>query len=227
MAGPRPSMPDGASSLAGVTTALPALLDPQHLVATYGLLGLALIVFAETGLLVGFFLPGDSLLFLAGFAAAGGIAHVSFPPVAVVCAVVVVAAIAGAQTGFFLGRSAGPALFARPDSRLFKRSNVEKAEAAFERFGPAKAVVLARFVPVVRTFLNPVAGVLEMPPRAFLLWNVVGGIVWGTGVTLLGYFLGDVPVVRKHVELFIVGVVAVSLAPIAVELVRARGRARG
>ena len=207
-----------------MTTALPALLDPQHLVATYGLLGLALIVFAETGLLIGFFLPGDSLLFLAGFAAAGGIKGVSFPPVALVCAVVVVAAIAGAQTGFFIGRGAGPALFDRPDSRLFKRANVVKAEHAFERFGPAKAVVLARFVPVVRTFLNPVAGVLEMPPRTFLIWNVAGGVVWGTGVTLLGYFLGDVGVVRKHIELFILAVVAVSLLPIVVELLRARRR---
>ncbi len=207
-----------------MTTALPALLDPQHLVATYGLLGLALIVFAETGLLIGFFLPGDSLLFLAGFAAAGGIKGVSFPPVALVCAVVVVAAIAGAQTGFFIGRGAGPALFDRPDSRLFKRANVVKAEHAFERFGPTKAVVLARFVPVVRTFLNPVAGVLEMPPRTFLIWNIAGGVVWGTGVTLLGYFLGDVGVVRKHIELFILAVVAVSLLPIVVELLRARRR---
>ncbi len=215
-------MPD-AGSLARVTVAaLPALLDPQHLVATYGLLGLALIVFAETGLLIGFFLPGDSLLFLAGFAAAGGVPHVSFPNIALVCAVVVVAAIIGAQTGFQIGRSAGPALFDRPDSRLFKRANVEKAEHAFDRFGPAKAVLLARFVPIVRTFLNPVAGVLEMPPRTFLMWNVIGGVVWGTGVTLLGYFLGDVRVVKAHLELFILAVVAVSLLPIVIELLRAR-----
>lgn len=207
-----------------MTAALPALLDPQHLVATYGLLGLALIVFAETGLLVGFFLPGDSLLFLAGFAAAGGIAGVTFPNIALVCLVVVVAAIAGAQTGFLIGRRVGPALFDRPDSRLFKRANVEKAEHAFETFGPAKAVLLARFVPIVRTFLNPVAGVLEMPARSFALWNVVGGVVWGVGVTLLGYFLGDVKVVRQHIELFILALVAISLLPIVVELLRSRRR---
>lgn len=206
-----------------MTLAAPALLDATHLISTYGLVGIVLIVFAETGLLLGFFLPGDSLLFLAGFAAAGNLGGLS-QPVAVVCLAVTAAAVLGAQTGHWIGWKAGPAIFNRPDSRLFKRANVERAEQAFARFGPAKAVVLARFIPVVRTFMNPVAGVLEMRPREFLVWNLVGGVLWGTGLTLLGYFLGNVEVVRRHIELFVLGVVALSLLPIAVELLRGRRR---
>ena len=199
--------------------ATPALLDAQHLVSTYGLLGIVLIVFAETGLLLGFFLPGDALLFLAGFAAAGNLGGLS-QPVGVVCLAITVAAILGAQTGHWIGWKAGPVLFDRPDSRLFKRANVVKAEGVFEKFGPPKAVILSRFVPIVRTFMNPLAGVLEMRPREFLVWNLVGGVVWGTGITLLGYFLGNVDVVRNHLELFVLGVVALSLTPIAFELLR-------
>jgi membrane-associated protein len=202
-----------------VILATPALLDAQHLVSTYGLLGIVLIVFAETGLLLGFFLPGDALLFLAGFAAAGNLGGLS-QPVGVVCLAITVAAILGAQTGHWIGWKAGPVLFDRPDSRLFKRANVVKAEGVFEKFGPPKAVILSRFVPIVRTFMNPLAGVLEMRPREFLVWNLVGGVVWGTGITLLGYFLGNVDVVRNHLELFVLGVVALSLTPIAFELLR-------
>lgn len=209
-----------------MTLAAPALLDATHLVRTYGLLGIVVILFAETGLLVGFFLPGDSLLFLAGFAAAGNLGGLS-APVVVVCVAVSAAAVLGAQVGHWIGWKAGPVLFDRPQSRLFKPSNVTKAERVFERFGPAKAVVLARFVPVVRTFMNPVAGVLEMPPRRFFVWNLVGGALWGTSITLLGYFLGNVQVVRNHLELFVLGVVALSLLPIGVELVRKRGADTG
>jgi len=204
-----------------VTLAAPALLDAQHLVSTYGLLGILLIVFAETGLLLGFFLPGDSLLFLAGFAAAGNLGGLS-QPIVVVCVAVTIAAVLGAQVGHWIGWKAGPVLFDRPESRLFKRSNVEKAETVFTRFGPAKAIVLARFVPVVRTFMNPVAGVLEMRPREFFVWNLIGGALWGTGITLLGYFLGNVTVVRNHLELFVLAVVAISLLPIGIELLRSR-----
>ena len=204
-----------------MTLATPALLDAQHLVSTYGLVGILLIVFAETGLLLGFFLPGDSLLFLAGFAAAGNLGGLS-EPVWLVCLAVSAAAVAGAQVGHWIGWRAGPVLFHRPESRLFKRSNVTHAEEVFHRFGPAKAVVLARFVPVVRTFMNPLAGVLEMRPREFFVWNLVGGTVWGTGLTLLGYFLGTVTVVRNHLELFVLAVVAVSLLPVLIQLVRGR-----
>ncbi len=209
--------------LADAVLAAPAFLDAEHLVRSYGLIGLLVIVFAETGLLLGFFLPGDSLLFIAGFAAAGNLGGLD-QSIVVVCAGATTAAVLGAQLGHYLGWKAGPVLFDRPDSRLFRRSNVVKAEHAFERFGPAKAVVLARFIPIVRTFLNPVAGVLEMRPREFFVWNLVGGVLWGTGITLLGYFLGNVDAVRTHLELFVLGVVALSLLPIAIELVRSRNR---
>jgi membrane-associated protein len=202
--------------------ALPAILDGQHLVETFGLLGLLAIVFAETGLLLGFFLPGDSLLFAAGYAATGKLTSKLHPNIALVCLLVSVVAIAGAQVGFLLGRAAGPSLFQREDSRLFKRSYVTKAEEVVERYGAGKAIVLARFIPIVRTFLNPLMGAGELPAQTFAKWNVVGGILWGTGVTLLGYFLGTVHVIGKNLEVFAVIVVAISFLPIAFEIRRSR-----
>jgi membrane-associated protein len=204
-----------------VTEALPAFLDGQHLVETFGLIGLLLIVFAETGLLLGFFLPGDSLLFAAGYAAAGGI-HGVHPNIVLVCATVTLVAIAGAQTGYHLGQVAGPRLFDRPESRMFKRSYVEKAEEVVERYGAGKAIVIARFIPIVRTFLNPLVGAGSLPTRTFTLWNVVGGILWGTGVTLLGYYLGQVSVIGDNLEVFAVLVVILSVVPMAWELRRSR-----
>ncbi len=201
--------------------ALPAFLDGQHLVETFGLVGIAFVIFAETGLLLGFFLPGDSLLFAAGFAAGGNVPGLH-PNIVLTCLLVTAVAIAGAQCGYLIGRTAGPALFDKEDSRLFKRSYVVKAEAVVERYGVGKAIVLARFIPIVRTFLNPLLGTAQLPARTFLLWNVVGGVLWGTGVTLLGYFLGDVKVIGDNLEIFALIVVAISVTPIAVELLRAR-----
>jgi membrane-associated protein len=202
--------------------ALPALLDGQHLIETFGLVGLLVIVFAETGLLLGFFLPGDSLLFAAGFAATGELTSKLHPNIALVCVLVSVVAIIGAQVGFLIGRKAGPALFQREDSRLFKKSYVTKAEAVVAHYGPGKAIVLARFIPIVRTFLNPLMGAGQMPAATFAKWNVVGGVLWGTGVTLLGYFLGTVDFIGKNLEIFAVLIVAISFVPIGVELLRAR-----
>src|SRR5690348_3221721 len=183
--------------------------------------GLLLIVFAETGLLLGFFLPGDSLLFAAGYAATGAIKGLH-PNIALVCVSVTVVAIAGAQTGYLIGHAAGPRLFDREDSRLFKRSYVTKAEEVVERYGAGKAIVLARFIPIVRTFLNPLVGAGNLPARTFALWNVVGGVLWGTGVTLLGYWLGQVDVIGKNLEVFAVLVVILSVIPMALELRRSR-----
>ena len=207
-----------------LSSALPGFLDPQELVATAGLVGLIFIVFAETGLLIGFFLPGDSLLFTAGFAAAGGIKGVEISlPAALIG--ITVAAIVGAQTGYVIGRRAGPMLFDRPESRFFKREHVAKAEYYFQKFGPGKAVVLARFIPIVRTFLRPVAGVLGMPAATFALWNVVGGIIWGVGVTLVGYWLGEtIPGVDQYLLPGIAVIILVSLLPVAIEVLRARRR---
>ena len=206
--------------------ALPAILDGQHLVETFGLIGLLVIIFAETGLLLGFFLPGDSLLFAAGFAATGELTDTLHPNIVLVCLLVTVVAIAGAQTGFVIGRRAGPALFRRQDSRLFKRSYVTKAEEVVERYGAGKAIVLARFIPIVRTFLNPLMGAGGLPARTFLLWNVVGGVLWGTGVTVLGYYLGTVDVIGKNLEVFALLVILISFIPIGLEVRRARRAAK-
>jgi membrane-associated protein len=200
-----------------------SLLDPQHLISAFGLVGILAIVFAESGLLIGFFLPGDSLLFTAGLLVAGGTyLHL---PLWLLCLLAAVAAIAGDQVGYVFGRRFGPSLFGRPDSRLFKRENLTRAQAFFDRYG-ARSIVLARFVPVVRTFTPIVAGAAGMRYRAFVLYNAIGGAVWVGGVTTLGYFLGQVAFVRDHIELILIGIVALSVVPIAVELLRARSRTR-
>jgi membrane-associated protein len=200
-------------------------LDPQKLIDAFGLLGIWAIVFAESGLLVGFFLPGDALLFTAGFLASGpeSLASSGLPRLNLVVLIIgiVVSAVAGDQVGYLFGKRVGPALFKRPDSRFFKQQNVEKASGYFDRYGP-RTIVLARFVPIVRTFAPIVAGVSDMDYKTFVRWNVIGGVVWGTGVTLLGYFLGQVDVIAEHIELTIVAVVGISCLPIAIELIRAR-----
>jgi membrane-associated protein len=206
--------------------ALPAILDGKQLVENVGLAGLLAIVFAETGLLLGFFLPGDSLLFAAGFActAKGAKAlHYSSPlSIGWVVLLVVVAAVLGAQTGFLIGRRAGPALFQRDDSRFFKRRYVTKAEEVVEHYGAGRALLIGRFVPIVRTFINPLVGAGQLSTRTFTTWNVVGGVVWGAGVTLLGYYLGNVDWIGKNLEVFAVIVVLISVIPIGLEIRKQR-----
>ena len=211
-------------TLATVFALLPDWLDPQKLISRGGYLLIFAIIFAESGLLIGFFLPGDSLLFTAGMFAAGTF-HEQFPNVQfniwIVLAGVFIAAVAGDQVGYAFGNKAGPALFSRPDSRFFKQEHLEKAQEFFDRHGP-RAIVLARFVPIVRTFAPIVAGAGRMQYRTFVRYNVVGGFLWGVGVTLLGYFLGNVSLIADHVELALLLVVAVSLIPIAIEVLRSR-----
>ncbi|MEV1331803.1 VTT domain-containing protein [Micromonospora costi] len=197
----------------------PDWLDPEWLISTFGLLGILAIVFAESGLLIGFFLPGDSLLFTAGLLTADG-QYITWP-LWVVCLLITVAAIAGDQVGYAFGRKVGPSLFRRPNSRLFKQENVLKAHEFFEKYG-ARSIVLARFVPIVRTFTPIVAGVSRMNYRTFVTYNIIGGLLWGTGVTLLGYFLGQIGFVKEHIELILIAIVAISVIPIAIELLRAR-----
>jgi membrane-associated protein len=192
-------------------------LDPTHLINTFGLVGIMVILFAECGLLVGFFLPGDSLLFTAGLLAAGGL----IAPLWVLLLLLPLAAIAGNLVGYWIGRKAGPAVFNRPDSKLFKAEYVERSHAFFERNG-TRTILLARFVPIVRTFATVMAGASRMDVRRYAVNSVIGGIAWAAGVTLLGYWLGQVAVVRDHVELFIVGIVALSLIPVVVEVLRGR-----
>ncbi|HTJ75708.1 MAG TPA: VTT domain-containing protein [Acidimicrobiales bacterium] len=196
-------------------------MNPESLIETFGTLGLLAIIFAESGLLIGFFLPGDSLLFTAGLLTSRG--TLSLPVIMIGASV---AAVLGDQVGYLIGRRAGPALFKRPDSRLFKQKNVERAHAYFEKNGP-KTVILARFLPVIRTFTPVVAGVGEMEYRRFVTFNVIGGVLWGAGVTLLGRILGDtVPDIDKWLLPIILVIGAVSFVPVILELLRMRREGR-
>ncbi len=201
---------------------LPSWLDPEQIVEHGGLWLVAAIVFAESGLLIGFFLPGDSLLFITGFLTSKpeGLPQVD-QPLPLVLLVLFVAAVAGDQVGYIFGRKVGPSLFDRPKSRFFNPANVAKAHHFLERHG-SKTIVLARFVPIVRTFAPIVAGVGHMKYRTFVTYNVVGGMLWAVGVTTLGYFLGQIDFVREHVELAALAIVALSFVPIAIEVVRHR-----
>jgi membrane-associated protein len=210
----------------GTSLALgPSWLDPEQLLRMLGpsvLVGLCLIIFAECGLLIGFFLPGDSLLFTAGLFVANGLIG---SPLWLVCLLLTVCAVVGNVVGYYLGYQAGPALFNRPDSRLFKREYVDKTHAFFDKYG-ARAILLGRFVPIVRTFITAIAGVGRMDPRKYFTYSIVGGVAWATGVTLLGFWLGGITFIRNHVELILIGIVALSVIPIVIEAVKARRLSR-
>jgi membrane-associated protein len=199
-------------------------LDPANLqtLGGFALVVVCAAIFTETGLLVGFFLPGDSLLFPVGLAIAGGFIPV---PIWLACIAISFAAFAGDQTGYWIGRRLGPAVFNKPESKLFSQKNVSRTNSFFERYG-SRAVILGHFVPVMRTFVPVAAGIGEMPWRKFVRYNVVGVVGWGTGVTLLGFFLGGVPFVADHVEWFTLGFVVVSSIPILIEVVKARRERR-
>ena len=188
------------------------VLGPVALLVAMGIL------FAETGLLVGFFLPGDSLLFTLGVLSAGGLLHLPFWLLAVG---LLLAAVAGDQVGYLVGRRFGPQVFSSADSRLFSRAHADRAQTFFAKHGP-KAVVLARFVPVVRTFTPVIAGVARMSRSRFTAYNVAGATAWTTGLLTVGYFLGGVPMIAAHIELFAVGMVALSLIPVAIGLLKHR-----
>lgn len=205
-------------------------LKPEVLIASFGafaMIGVCIIVFVETGLLVGFFLPGDSLLFVTGLMVSSG--AIVFPlaestfvvPIWLACAMISVSAWLGDQTGYWIGRKAGPAIFNKSESKFFSQKNVSRTNSFFERYG-ARAIILAHFVPVMRTFVPVAAGIGEMPYRKFLKYNIIGVLGWGTGVTLLGFFLGKIPFVAQHVEYFTIGFVVLSTVPILLELLRAR-----
>ena len=217
-----------ASLAAALPSAVPALgpewLDPQNLdrfgaAAFWIALG---IIFAECGLLIGFFLPGDSLLFMVGLFIAGGVIDI---PIQVACLLLSAAAVIGNLTGYWIGYRAGPPLFNRPDSRLFRQEYVDKTHSFFDKYGP-RAIVLARFVPIVRTFITAMAGVGRMDLRTYVVYSTIGGVLWATGVTLLGYYLGNIPFVKDHIELILIGIVALSIIPIGIEAFRHRRETR-
>ena len=180
----------------------PEWISPDYLIETFSLPGILLIVFAESGLFA--FLPGDSLLFTAGLFVAQG--EFISQPLWLVCTLIVAAAVLGDQVGYMIGKFFGPKLFSRPNSKLFKQENLEKAHEFMDKYGP-KAIVLARFVPIVRTFAPIVAGAGRMKYRTFLTYNVIGGVAWGTGVTLAGYWLGQIEFIRTNVEAILVLIV--------------------
>lgn len=210
-----------ALTTAPTTLALgPEWLSPDALIGA-GLAVLLLVVFVESGLLVGFFLPGDSLLFTAGLL----INTQDVLPLWLVLLTVPLAAIAGDQVGYLIGRKAGPRIFNRPDSRFFQQEYVHKGYAFFEKYG-ARTIVIARFVPIVRTFAPVIAGVSRMDYRVFVTYNVIGGVLWGVGVTLLGYFLGEIQFVADNIEPIILLIIGISLLPIVIEVLRARRQHR-
>ncbi len=205
--------------LGGITD----VVDPQQLIRSFGTIGLIAIIFAESGLLFGFFLPGDSLLFTAGLFAARGDLNL-----AVVLVGCFLAAVIGDQVGYAFGRKVGPSIFRRPNSRLFKQEHIQRADEFFEAHG-AKTILLARFVPVVRTFVPILAGVGAMRYRTFLVYNVIGGLLWAVGVTMLGYILGD-QIGADNIDKYLLPIIAVviflSILPAVIEVLRHRRKAK-
>ena len=191
---------------------MPNILDPMYWIGPQGLFASAVlptilaIVFVETGLLFPL-LPGESLLFTGGLLAAHGTLDIW-----VLAPCVAAVAVLGDQTGYFIGRRIGPALFKKEDSRFFKQHHVTESHAFLEKYGPA-AIILARFMPFVRTFTPVVAGVSYMRYPVYLAFDIVGGILWGGGVTVAGYFLGNVPLIHQNLEKIVLGILFVSLLP--------------
>lgn len=195
-------------------------LNPEYLFETFGQLFFAmacLMIFAETGLLVGFFLPGDSLLFALGILIASGQIDV---PLWLAVLLLAISAFAGDQTGYWIGRRLGPAVFNRPNSKLFNQKNVAAAHTFFEKYG-SRAVVLAHFVPIMRTFIPVAAGVAKLEWKKYTAYNLIGILLWAVGVTLLGAWLGSYPFVRDNVELVLIAFVVISFIPIGIEILKA------
>ncbi len=220
-------LPGLSSSSLAVVTAVPALL-PDWLNAetlltslgTFAFWASLAIVFAECGLFL-FFMPGDSLLFVVGLFIASGVIDVN---IWVACALLAIAAVLGNVVGYWIGYAIGPRLFNRPDSRVFKPAYLTKTHEFFEKYG-ATAIILARFVPIVRTFITAVAGAGRMSFTRFITFSAIGGVLWAAGVTLLGYWLGSIEFVKDNVEVILVLIVLVSVIPMAFEYLRHRRRA--
>ena len=199
----------------------PSWLNPDSMLSSLG--GLAFwvalgVIFAECGILLGFFLPGDSLLFIVGLFIAQGTISMNLW---VAILLLVAAAIAGNIAGYWIGRAVGPSLFNKPDSRLFRKEYVDKTHAFFERYG-ARAIILARFVPIVRTFITAVAGIAKMDFRKYLIYSSIGAVLWAGLVTFAGYHLGNIEFIKKNIELVLILVVLISVIPIVIEYVRHR-----
>jgi membrane-associated protein len=207
-------------ALGAVTALGPEWMQPQYILDKFGtaaFIAVLVIIFVECGLLM-FFLPGDSLLFVTGLYISTGAISV---PLGWACVLLSAAAILGNISGYWIGRTAGPALFHRPNSRLLKPEYVDQTHAFFEKYGP-RAVILARFVPIVRTFITAMAGVGRMSFRTFVTYSAIGGILWAAGLTILGYYLGHIEFVQKNIDVIAILIIGISLVPAVVEWTRAR-----
>ena len=199
-------------------------LDPQTLITEMGGFAVFVIlamVFTETGLLVGFFLPGDSLLFLTGLATANGFIQLGGWPVPVwlMCTLISVTAFLGDQTGYFIGRKSGPAIFNKPESKLFNHKNVEKTHAFFDRYG-ARAVILARFVPILRALIPMLAGISQMDAKRFFRLNLIGATIWVAVFMFPGYWLGGISWVKENLEITVIAIVVGTSLLLPIELLR-------
>jgi len=196
-------------------------MDPQQLINNLGdvafwvVLG---IIFAECGILLGFFLPGDSLLFITGLCIASGIISMN---IWVAALLLILVAIAGNLTGYWIGFKAGPTLFKKEDSKLFRKEYVDKTHGFFEKYG-ARAIILARFVPIVRTFITAVAGIGRMNFRQYFIYSSIGAVLWAGLITLAGYFLGDIDIIKNNIEKVLILIVVLSVIPIVIEYIRHR-----
>jgi len=212
-----------------VPAALIPWLDPENLIEGFGafaLIGICFIVFAETGLLVGFLLPGDTLLIITGVLTFSGVLPYN---IWLVCLAISVAAFLGGEVGYLIGHKAGPRIFERKESGFFSVENVKRTNGFFERFG-GLAVIIARFVPIVRTFAPVAAGVGHMNYKKYSLYNALGAIIWGTGVTLLGYLLGYIPPVRdfvvEYIDIILLAAVLTALVPTIYHYIQSMVKAR-
>lgn len=225
-------LPDAAAHLTAagghIATLGPDWLDPTTMIDTFiarwgdaALIGIAVVIFIETGLLFPI-LPGDSLLFMAGAFVATGKLSISLP---LLCLILFAAAFAGDQTAYVIGRKFGPRIFDRPDSRFFKRKYIDQTNAYFDKYG-GRTIVIARFVPIVRTYAPVAAGVGKMHYRHFVGFNALGALMWAVGVTILGYLLGNVTFVKENIEVLLILIVLISVIPMVVEVLRARATAK-
>lgn len=195
-----------------------SVTDVEHIVASFGLIGIALILFAETGLLIGFFLPGDSLLFVAGLFTGGD--NPVFPLWQLLL-VATIFAVIGDQTGYQIGRWAGPPILRSRAAQIIGEERINKARTFFETRGPL-AVIIARFVPIIRTIVPVLAGISEMERRRFIPYNIIGGIAWACLIPIAGHFLGNIDIIREHVDLIIILLIAISVIPLGLEWLRSR-----
>ena len=201
----------------------PSWLNSDHLISTFGFVGILVVIFAECGLLVGLILPGDSLLFTAGLLIADD-KHLH-QPLWVACLALWAASVLGNYVGYMIGRRAGPAVFSRPNSKIFKPQYVDRTREFFEQHGP-RSIVMARFVPIVRTLITFLAGTGRMDLRVYMTYSAIGGAIWAAGLTVLGYQLGEVDFVHEHLEPIILGIVALSLIPVVLHLLKERRKGR-